>query len=96
VDDTLEVVFEPDLTSSVFEYDRFAPRLGVLSIVVLEVRNPEIRGLSFGVAHDEVVLDLAQDHSSIAGTTTEGTAGDDKFVALRIVPGVTSSSWFWG
>ena len=58
VDDTFEVVFNGQLDNSVFEYRDFEPGIVVPARFLIDVIQPQIRGYSFGVAHDDAFLDL--------------------------------------
>ena len=56
VDDSLEMVFEGQMEDSVFEYNNFDPDLIIRGRVVLDVKSDQVRGYSFGVAHDTEVI----------------------------------------
>ena len=52
VDDTIEIVFQDDLESSLFEYENFDAEQVIRGRVLIDVKSDQIRGYSFGVAHN--------------------------------------------
>jgi hypothetical protein len=86
VDDTLEIVFDGQLENSVFEYPSFTAGMSVPMRVVCGVVTDQIRGYSFGIAHDSAFLDLVRGNLTTAGTASE-EAMNGGFTALRLVPG---------
>jgi len=88
VDDTLEIVFAGQLEDSVFKIENFQPNLEVQSHVLLDVVSTEIRGYSFGVAHDGAFAGIRPGPAGLntIGTPSEIFAGQG-FTALGLVPG---------
>ena len=85
--DRFEIVFPGTSQGPILELDNAAPGQTIEAEVIAEIATPEVRGFSFGVAHDSAVVELDSGDAGLDFTGTVLESLPDGFRRADAVPG---------